>query len=80
MATGKPIVSTPLEELNLLQEGVIRIGKTKEEFAQAIEDSLISDTQTQKQKRLEIAKENSWNQRFDKIKKIIEEYLTEKRI
>lgn len=80
MATGKPIVSTPLEELNLLQEGVIRIGKTKEEFAQAIKDSLISDTRTQKQKRLEIAKENSWNQRFDKIKKIIEEYLTEKRI
>lgn len=78
MATGKPIVSTPLEELNCLEEGVIRIGKTKEEFAQAIQDSLISDTQTQKQKRLGIAKENSWEERFEKIKVILEKYLREK--
>lgn len=76
MATGKPIVSTPLGELSSIEEGVIRIGKTKEEFAQAIKDSLISDTEIQKQKRLRIARENSWGQRFKEIKAIIEKRLS----
>ncbi len=75
LATGKPIVATPLEELFLFESGVIRIAKTEEEFVQVIADSLISDTEAQKQKRLKIARENSWEQRFEKIEAIIEERL-----
>jgi len=75
LATGKPIVSTALEEFNFFEEGVIRIAKTKEEFVQAIADSLDSDTEAHKQKRLKIARENSWEERFKEIRAIIEECL-----
>jgi len=75
LATGKPIVSTALEEFNFFEKGVIRIAKTKEEFVQAITDSLDSDTESHKQKRLKIARENSWEERFKKIRATIEECL-----
>jgi glycosyltransferase involved in cell wall biosynthesis len=74
LATGKPVVSTPLEELLSFEDGVIYIAKTKEEFVQTIEKALNSDTPINKQKRLEIAAKNSWEQRFDEIKTIIKKY------
>ncbi len=70
-ATSKPIVATPLEELSLFKE-IIKIAQTKEDFLKGIEDSLMLDDQKSKNARLKIARDNSWDTKFQEITKIME--------
>ena len=73
LASGKPIVATPLEELNSLGNGLIQIAQTKEDFVSLIELALRLDPKTQQAKRLAAAEENSWEQRFKSLGAIITE-------
>jgi glycosyltransferase involved in cell wall biosynthesis len=70
MAVGLPIVSTDLPEARPFSE-VIRISKTHEEFVNLIENELRTNSQEKIQRRIEIAKENSWEKRADQISQII---------
>jgi glycosyltransferase involved in cell wall biosynthesis len=73
LATGKPIVSTPLAQLNLLSQGLVKIAKTPKEFIDSIEYCLNYDTDTAKEKRREAARENSWIKRFNEIQRVLNE-------
>ncbi len=60
MATGKPIVSTPVEDVVLQFSGVVKISKTSEEFiALCAEAAAKPDTMYIKRGR-EMAQRNSW--------------------
>lgn len=58
MATGKPIVSTPLPELIKYNE-IMHIADTSDAFINAINQSIASPT-WQRSQRIEIAQEHSW--------------------
>jgi glycosyltransferase involved in cell wall biosynthesis len=71
LATGKPVVATPLEELKHFPQGLIHLAGTQETFIEAIESSLTADTTEMKNTRIEYARNNSWETRFKDIETII---------
>lgn len=79
LATGKPIVSTPLPQLNYFPENTIKIACGKENFITAIEESLRPANPDASNRRLAIARENSWTKRLTSIQSIMEEALNNKR-
>ncbi len=74
LATGKPIVLTELPAVNEYRE-ISYIAKDKEEFAQYIEQALTENDLQLKQRRIEIAKKNTWEVRIEEMSKLIEEKL-----
>ena len=65
LASGKPVVSTPLPSV-LPYRDVVRIGSTHEEFIQQIEKSLQEKDEFLKKKRIDLARENSWEKLVEK--------------
>jgi len=70
MASGKPIVSVPIEEVKKYDD-LISITETKEEFCRAIEWELQNDTPERAQKRIDIARQNSWASHMETINDLI---------
>jgi len=80
LASGKPIVSTPLEELTKFKDAIM-LANLPEDFINCIEKALRYDTQEDINKRLAIAMNNSWDKRFDDIcELIITEYRLNKNL
>jgi glycosyltransferase involved in cell wall biosynthesis len=76
MAMGKPIVSTPLEELLVFQD-IIKIADTFPKFIACITEALSLDNTETINRGINMSKENSWKQRFEKINAILsDENLT----
>lgn len=73
MASGKPIVSTPVHQCQHF-EGVIEIAKEPQSFLEAIAKLLTGDHKIT-QNYLMIAKENSWEKRADRVLEIITQYV-----
>jgi glycosyltransferase involved in cell wall biosynthesis len=65
LASGKPVVSTPLPSV-LPYKGAVRIGATCEEFVEQIEKSLQEKDESLKKKRVDLARENSWENLVEK--------------
>ncbi len=66
LATGKPVVSTPLTDVRPLED-IIRIAFNKEEFSKCIADCLTNDGNRLVKKRLAFARQNTWRTRADEI-------------
>ena len=77
LATGKPIVSTDLPSVRTESE-LIRIGRSYSEFVEEIAAALDEKGEFLKEKRLELARKNSWDSRVQKIMSIIEEEVCRK--
>jgi glycosyltransferase involved in cell wall biosynthesis len=77
MASGKPIVSVPIEEAKQYSD-IISIAHSKEQFAEAIRWELQNDTTERARKRIEIAKNHSWDEHVEKISELIENTITTK--
>ena len=73
LATGKPIVSTPIPEV-ARYEDVIYIGKDKIDFLAKIEEALEEDSKLISIKRMRIAKKNDWSIRVKKLLNIVTNY------
>jgi len=74
LASGKPVVTTNLPALKEF-EGSVKYASGKEDFTRAIEESLEHDPNEMKQKRIEAAKQNSWESRISKIIGLIEKSI-----
>ncbi len=61
LAAGKPVVSTPLPEVQAL--GAVEIGRDSREFIALIDGLLQGELATNTQSRLRLAQENSWEKR-----------------
>jgi glycosyltransferase involved in cell wall biosynthesis len=77
MASGKPIVSVPIEETKQYSD-VISIAYNKEQFADAIRWELRNDTPERARKRIEIAGQHSWDTHVEKISELIEKAIAMK--
>lgn len=76
-ATGKPIIVTPLPVFSEYKE-FATIAKTPEEFVRAIKNIKNIETNERRKKRIALARENSWDNRFEKIVGLIANYLRKK--
>jgi hypothetical protein len=74
LASGKPVVSTRLPELEPFEDLVDLCGDAME-FINAIEKRLAEDRKTDVKKRIELARVNSWDKRIHGILKLLEETL-----
>ncbi|MDD3889492.1 MAG: glycosyltransferase [Syntrophomonadaceae bacterium] len=63
LAAGKPIVSTPMPEMDML-EGMVEIGEGRDEFIQAIERAL-NDSPEKITARLTLSQQHSWEKRVE---------------
>jgi len=72
LATGKPIVSTDLPSVRTESE-LVHVGRSYPEFVGKISAALDEKGEFLKEKRLEAARKNSWDNRVQKIMSIIEE-------
>ena len=72
LASGKPIVSSKMKEI-LHFSDIIYFAESGEDFIKKIEKAL-SENKEKVNKRIEVAKENSWDRRMEVISNIIENY------
>lgn len=78
MASGKPIVSVPIEEVADNYSDILSVAGTKEEYCKAITWELNNDTDERAQRRIESAKEHSWDSHIEQLLRIICETLETK--
>ena len=72
LAAGRPVVATRLPEL-VDFENVAELASTPDEFLAAIESALSDDLPERKKARMEVARQHSWESRFDSVKELIRE-------
>jgi glycosyltransferase involved in cell wall biosynthesis len=78
LATGKPVVSVPTPEVDRFAH-CVRIGATKEEFLNQVEQALAGDTVEQRQARWEAVKDQSWEARVQEVWQVVEQGLHRKK-
>ena len=78
LAAGKPVVSTALPEIRNNASHVVMIAKTDEDFIlkveEAVNESKKSENNRTISRRVNFARNNSWEKRVDTIEKILEIY------
>ncbi len=74
LACGRPIVSTCLKNLKEFKE-VLRFADTRDDWIEKIEECLKDNSFELEQKRIAVARENSWDERVKEIRSIIQEKL-----
>jgi len=74
LAAGKPVVSTPIPEVIAYKE-VVKIASTADEFIKGLEKCMEQDEPGLIEKRLKIARDNSWNNRVEIMEKLIDNKL-----
>lgn len=71
LATGKPVITTPLPSLEEYCR-YVKTCKTSEEFSKAIKESLNEKDPKKKKDRINLAQKHDWASRIDKILELIE--------
>ncbi|MBM3155217.1 MAG: glycosyltransferase family 1 protein [Chloroflexi bacterium] len=79
LASGKPVVATDLPELRSLS-GVIGIASDMGQFTELVSRAMIEDTLDLRQRRIDIAKHNSWAARYEFISEKVAQRLHEEGI
>jgi len=74
LSTGKPVVMTPLNALENYYD-LCYVGRTVDEFSEAIEKALQEKDYRLKEKRINEAKKHNWESRIDKMLEIINEKI-----
>ena len=74
LATGKPVVITPLYEYEPL-DGILRISRGYDDFILKVEDALERDTPTLRTARQEAVKGGTWDSRAEQVSRDIEKIL-----
>jgi teichuronic acid biosynthesis glycosyltransferase TuaC len=72
-AMGKPVVSVDLPEIRHL-DGMVRIAKDHDQFVECIETCLKGDGAEIIAKRIEFARNNSWDRKVEEILAIVEKH------
>lgn len=76
LATGKPVVVTPLPSLLPFRE-TVRVADGAAEFVRAIAESMESDDEAQRAARLALARANTWEKRVDTLLDLVRQRLAE---
>ena len=74
LATGKPVVISPLPEYEHMQD-VLRIARSRDEFLQFVADALVENDEGAKSKRQAAVANGTWDARAEWVSDLIEEKL-----
>jgi len=74
LATGKPVVITPIYEYERL-DGILRVSRGKDNFIAKVEDALNNDSQEKRLARQLSVKEATWDERAEEVSDDIEDLL-----
>jgi glycosyltransferase involved in cell wall biosynthesis len=74
LATGKPVVITPLYEYERL-DGILRISRGRDDFIMKVEDALMRDTDGQRESRQRAVEHSTWDARAEEVSRDIEGLL-----
>jgi beta-glucosidase/6-phospho-beta-glucosidase/beta-galactosidase/glycosyltransferase involved in cell wall biosynthesis len=76
MATGKPIISTPVRDVVRQWSDIVRVARTAEEFVAAADDALRAGGGDERIARgIELAKRNSWDTTVESMRKLIRDAI-----
>jgi glycosyltransferase involved in cell wall biosynthesis len=78
MAAGKPIVATDMEEMGRHAGDEMTMGRSKEEFRQAVLDAIATDSPQRVAARVSTARDNSWEHRIEQVSAILSPLLGER--
>jgi glycosyltransferase involved in cell wall biosynthesis len=79
LATGKPVVISPLPEYESMSE-VLRIARTREEFFRLVEDALSETDESLAAKRQAAVASGTWDARAEWVSDLLEKTLAKKQI
>jgi len=71
LATGKPVVSTPLTDVVIFYDDVVNIADGVEEFEMAIKRCIEEDNESLKQKRIDFTENKTWENIVRKMEELI---------
>jgi len=77
LAAGKPVVSTALPEVCENASGLVYIAKDEEDFIRKVEEAVKEAESPNKElimRRINFAKENSWEKRIETIEKLLRNF------
>ena len=77
LATGKPVVISPLPEYEPMG-GVLRIARSREDFFRLVEDALAEDDPEAPRKRQRAVQDGTWDARAEWVSGLIEDALARK--
>lgn len=75
LATGKPVVITPIYEYEPL-DGILRVSRSYEDFIAKVEDALEHDSADQREARQQAVRNSTWDARAEQVSGDIERLLT----
>ena len=75
LATGKPVISTPVKDVVTQYTGIVDIVKTAEEFVAAAEKALQNPDRDRIQKGLELAQKSSWESTVATMQDLIKQAI-----
>ncbi|MEW6756071.1 MAG: glycosyltransferase, partial [Candidatus Latescibacterota bacterium] len=75
LALGKPVVATALPSLEPFAE-VVRLVGSMEEFESALAAALWEDDPQLRQRRVDLARQNAWETRYQEIRCLLDEVLS----
>ncbi len=82
LCMGKPVVSTNLPEIRIFNQrydaNIVYIAKTVNEFCAHIRNAIAQDDDSLRQRRIEIAMDNNWQNRIEQMSGIIEKSIEKK--
>jgi glycosyltransferase involved in cell wall biosynthesis len=78
LATGKPVVITPLYEYEPM-DGILRISRGSDDFIQKVEDALARDTAIERRARQQAVRESTWDARAEEVSRDIVRLLNKER-
>jgi glycosyltransferase involved in cell wall biosynthesis len=76
MATGKPIVSTPVRDVVRQWTDIVHIAKTAEEFVHAAQNAMQNPDKARIQRGLELAQQCSWEGTVGTMQRLIKEAIS----
>lgn len=77
LATGKPVVSTPITDVVKFYHGMVRIADGPDEFGMAVMRCMEEDDASMKQRRIHFTENKSWEDTAEKMEKLILDKIEE---
>ncbi|HYX29386.1 MAG TPA: glycosyltransferase [Pyrinomonadaceae bacterium] len=74
LASGKPVVISPLPEYESMSE-VLRIGRSREQFLQLVDDALVEKNDARVWARQDAVREGTWDARAERVSELIDQAL-----
>jgi glycosyltransferase involved in cell wall biosynthesis len=76
MATGRPVVSTPIEDVFLQFSDVVEIGSSHDDFCARCREAALAPNQDKIARGLMMAANNTWDAVVENLERHIQEFLT----